>query len=136
MGITQNDLDNCMSLRLLVTIIRESTADMREMAESVTIRHAEAAVQTSGTSDKTGKGAVNIAQLTAQLDEIADEFAEQAEKVCGPILRLEDPMHRLVLFLRYVEGYDWYTIEKKVHCSRTTVYRIHLSARKALGIKS
>lgn len=136
MGITLADLKTCRDLKILANVIYESTKQTRNQSEATTARLSQMPVAHSGKTDKTGNGAAKLADLTRQLDEVADEFAEQAEAVCEEILKLESPMQRLILYLRYIDGLEWYHIEKRTSYSRAQANRIHNAALDALGIKS
>lgn len=54
-----------------------------------------------------------------------------AEKAMAIIAAMEEPTHRTVLHLRYIDGLGWETIAKKMNYDRRWVMRLHGRALQA-----
>ncbi len=59
----------------------------------------------------------------------ADELTAIESAVDG----LDDPTERLLLRLRYIEGYSWTRVARAIHYSRAQTMRIHARALRRLG---
>ena len=76
-----------------------------------------------------GPGAAEA--LQAELDERIDAYAAQVKRVEAAIDRVEDPLQRAVLGLRYLNGWSWKAIAAQTGYSRNWLLRQH-----ALGLKA
>lgn len=73
----------------------------------------------------------NCIALIDELEREIDEDIRQLREYKAAIYSVEEAKYRNLLILRYMDGYTWEKISKKLHYSSTTVDRIH---KEALGL--
>ena len=69
--------------------------------------------------------------LQAELDERIDAYAALVRRVEAAIDRVEDPLQRAVLGLRYLNGWSWKAIAAQTGYTRSWLMRQHALALKA-----
>ena len=132
--ITRKDLDICASLVREAQDIKERMQRLRSLAESTTAPFRD---MPGGAvlSDKTGNGAIALADLEADARRRIQSYFEHAGEVDKAIGELADPNQRIILRLRYVDGLTWREVSEKANYEERQCRRIHGDALSALGVE-
>ncbi len=80
---------------------------------------------------RTDGGSESLARLRQALDREIDEVARQALAAMGQIDALADPRQREVLRYRYLNGWEWKEIARRMGYSLDWVKHMHSDAIKA-----
>lgn len=68
-------------------------------------------------------------QAEQSLSRIA-KLEEEREDIVSAITGLKNPLHRQILYMRYIEGKSWNAICNAVHYEHAHIHRLHKSAIK------
>ena len=107
--------------------------DLNELAQRATSRIT--ATRLSGTGGHGGFENTIIKKTDAEqeLQKIVSHIHETLLAREVMIARLEDPLQRQVLTLRYLEGKKWEKVAVDIHYEKTQVYEMHGKALRQIG---
>jgi len=133
--MTKEELKNYSRMNIELARLEEKIAVLRNRVESP-----RGAVLTN-----TGKGGErkDFTDYIDKLIELQEHYSERAKiifaeqiKIEMAIAAIDDPVSRLILGYRYIDGLDWQAISEKIHYSQVhTVYRLHPKALNELQEK-
>lgn len=81
-----------------------------------------------------------MAEYMAKLDELQRRWTEIRSEIerRGQIMEIElrilTPEEYRVMFMRYIDGYGWHKIQRRMHYSERQAFRMHASALIKLSI--
>lgn len=104
----------------------EQLEELRGLAESVS--HSTGTECSGGTSDKVGKTVAKIVDLDNEISCQIEKLLELKGKIEGMIAKVDDPVLRQLLTLRYINGRKWEQISIDLNYSRMQIYRLHGNA--------
>ena len=111
------------SLKTDIDCKTEQLKELRELAESVS--HSSSTCGSCGASDKVGK---TVAKIIDQENEIRCkiyEFLELKKEIESTISKVEDPLLRQLLILKYINGREWVHIADSMNYGIRQVFRLH-----------
>jgi DNA-directed RNA polymerase specialized sigma subunit len=122
----------------LISAKRERIEEWRRLAESITAALKEDAVNGGGHKQSIVENAVcNIVDLENEiLDEIRRLAAIERDIRSAIDLYVTDDRHRVVLEMRYLNGYSWRTIGARLYYGEDWVCRLHGAALRELRRKA
>lgn len=88
------------------------------------------AIRTSGTDrrSKVEDGVCALIDIGEEIEKQAQALRTAMTSVCSVISRLDDPSEKEVLELRYLSGYRWEDIARRMMYDERQVRRIHIKA--------
>ncbi len=104
----------------------EQLKELRELAESVS--HSTETGGSGGTSDKVGKTVAKIIDLENEISCQIDKLLELKKEIESTIAKVEDPVLRQLLTLRYINGREWLRIAFDFGYEIRQIYRLHNKA--------
>ncbi len=97
-------------------------AELRAMAEKTS---PSSASSNSGTSDRVGKTVAKIVDLEIEINDKIDELLKFRNEIQFQIAAIGDPVYKLILEERYINGYSFERISRHLNYSRVHVCRLH-----------
>lgn len=101
--------------------------ELRDISTSVACRGSDCS---GNESDRIGRVVAKILDTENEICGMIERLLELKREIEGVIGRVENPLYRQVLVLRYIEGETFEEISDKLHFCDRQIYRIH---RKALA---
>ena len=91
------------------------------------------AIRLSGTShrSKVEENVLNMVDVQREIEEKIKELMVETKRAQKMISRLEDPKHRMVLELRYLQGMAWEEIAEQMGYTLRWVYQLHRRAMES-----
>lgn len=105
-------------------------AELLTLATKTTPNNADERVQTSGTGDKVGDGAIKIADLRTQINKDIDELLEKKEAVKKVIEQVDDDNCYNLLYKRYILYKTWEKIAVEMDYTTMGIWKLHGRALK------
>lgn len=114
----------------------EQAGRCREMATKATGRMT--ATRVSGTTARSAmeNAIVRLIDLERDIDSEVDQLVDLRREALALINTLEDPRHRSVMEMRYINGWSWDRISNELNYERTWVWRLHGEALQCLQKRS
>ncbi len=106
----------------------EQLKELRTLAESVA--HSSGTGCSGETSDKVGKTVAKIVDMENDISCQIEKLFELKNKIEGTIAKVDNPVLRQLLTLRYINGKNWEQISVDLTYSRMQIYRLHEKALK------
>lgn len=78
--------------------------------------------------------AVKLADLSAEMKIRADIYAEVLKEIEAAIDAVPDQNYRDLLRYRYMNGWSWHKIGKKLHFAESWLYQMHTRALQAVTV--
>lgn len=96
----------------------------RDLATSVTVENNPNKVQTSGSKDKLGEFMARVVDMEVEVARLKNT----RETIIRQIESIEDADFYQILYSKYIDGDNLFTIKDIIHCSKSTVYVLHEKA--------
>jgi DNA-directed RNA polymerase specialized sigma24 family protein len=106
------------------------------MATGITARYSGVGGSSGSAGDRIGEAVAKIADIDAQLAERIGMYEEIIREIEAEIDGVEDHRYRQVLRFRYLNGWSFGKIARKMHYDRDYTYKIHYRALEYLHRKS
>lgn len=122
-----NTMQELREIRLLMLEIEKDRERLLRLREQI-------GFATSGIRESSSRGAANPDLMAEQVSRLVDIERELFYKVAGAEVRVSDAekkldalqgAQRLVLRLRYFEGYDWRQVARTMHYTPRRCMQIH-----------
>lgn len=122
-------LDNLIKSKL------EQIEELRSLAEKVTVeaKLVKSYNKNSYQSDKVGDVVVKIVDLNNEINEYIDRLVDLKAEAIRLIDSLEDPDYRLLLNLRYINGYTFERIAVEMNYCYRWITKLHGRALEAFN---
>ena len=122
-------LDNLIKSKL------EQIEELRSLAEKVTVeaKLVKSYNKNSYQSDKVGDIVVKIVDLNNEINEYIDRLIDLKAEAVRLIDSLEDPDYRLLLNLRYINGYTFERIAVEMNYCYRWITKLHGRALEAFN---
>lgn len=101
----------------------EERAQIRALAERVT--PSEQGGGSGTVSDRVGRGAARLADLEREIDAEVDRLTELRDEIVAMIREVPDYNQRMVLRMRYINGWTWEKIAVSLDFSYQWVCVLH-----------
>ena len=108
----------------------EEITQLLTLATKTTPSNAQERVQSSGTGDKVGDGAVKIADLQKEMDRWVDELLIKKEEIRKVIEQVDDTDCYDLLYKRYILYKKWEQIAVDKDITTMGVWKMHGRALK------
>ncbi len=124
----------------LDAIIKSNQLELKDLQETITCVGGISYDDTKTTSQRFTRdagfvnGVVELVDLEAKIKEDIVKCVTLKEEIRNVINSVDNPNERLVLRLKYINFYDWKTIEGVLDVSSRTALRIYNSALKKIVI--
>lgn len=89
-------------------------------------------IQTSTTDDHVLAAVEDLIDKERRLADLIQEYHEDRLARIDLINRLANDKHRSILAARYVDGLRWWTIQKRLKISESSIFRLHREAMEEL----
>ena len=119
-------LEQYRRLKIEIDSKTEQLEELREFAKSVS--HSSGAGGHAGVSDKVGKTVAKIIDLENEISCQIDKLLELKKEIESTIAKVDDPVLRQLLTLRYINGRKWEQISNDLDYSRMQIHRLHENA--------
>jgi DNA-directed RNA polymerase specialized sigma subunit len=103
----------------------EEVEKLRSLAEKMTSTLSHDNVSQSGCGDRVSEVVAKIVDLDREITRSVDRMIDLKDKAIRLINQLDEPNHRLVLILRYINGYTWEQIAVKMGYVFQWVHVLH-----------
>ena len=125
-------LEQYRRLKIEIDSKTEQLEELRGLAESVS--HSTGTGGSGGTSDKVGKTVAKIIDLENEISCQIDKLLELKKEIESTIAKVEDPVLRQILTLRYINGNTFENIAEKMFYTYKWVCVLHGNALNAVII--
>ncbi len=124
----------------LDAIIKSNQQELKDLQETITcvggITYSETKTTSQTFSNEANfvKDVIELVDLESKIKEDIVKCISLKEEIRNVINRIENPNERLVLRLKYINFYDWKTIEDELDVSSRTAMRLYNSALNNIQI--
>ena len=121
------------ALMLRCDALDHAIAEAHERATNITVHLTPDKVQSSGAQERMAEDAIRALDAEQMLRETQEEAKAVLREILAAIRSVPDEMQRTVLTMRYVNGYDWLTIQEKICYEDRMPFVLHGRALEAVN---
>ncbi len=129
-------LQRAIEAKREIEALRDRREQLMSMATGITARYGSAGGSSGSAGDRIGEAVAKISDIDAQLAERIAAYGEIIREIEEEIDGVEDHRYRQVLRFRYLNGWAFGRIARKMHYDRDYTYKIHCRALEYLHRKS
>ena len=118
-------LEQARTLDMEINSKLEMVSSLRAMAERTTSALSRAVVSRSRDDHQMEETIAKIVDLEREVNEDIDRLVELKREIMGVIKKLDDPVDRYLLSMRYICGKDWEEIADAMNYHIRTIYKVH-----------
>ena len=118
-------LEQARTLDMEINSKLEMVSSLRAMAERTTSALSKAVVSRSRDDHRMEETIATIVDLEREVNEDIDRLVELKREIMGVIKKLDDPVDRYLLSMRYICGKDWEEIADAMNYHIRTIYKVH-----------
>lgn len=85
-------------------------------------------VQTSNTDDRTARLIAELVDARKEFEETQTASIGMLREIARVIGDVDQPLHKQLLELRYIDGLTWYEISNRLHVTYRHVFNLHRRA--------
>lgn len=122
--ITEQELNECLSLSKEVREVRERTEEIRALAERVTTTYSQIASHKSGVSNKVETGGIKIQEYLQGRETLIETFVRTIHRIEKEIDSIKESDIRRCMRFRYIDGYGILEITVRMGLSKSTIIRM------------
>ena len=126
-------LEQARTLDMEINSKLEMVSSLRAMAERTTSALSRAVVSRSRDDHQMEETIAKIVDLEREVNEDIDRLVELKREIMGGIKKLDDPVDRYLLSMRYICGKDWGEIAEVMCCTVSCLYKRHTKVMNKLG---
>lgn len=126
-------LQQARGMRLRIEALNERRQRYEDLATSATAHYRSGPGGTKRVSS-VEEYAVKLADLSEEMNLRAGIYAEALREIEAAIDAVEDPKYRDILRYRYLNGWSWRMIERKMYYGNNYIFQLHLRALQAVTV--
>lgn len=105
---------------------------LRTLASKVTTTFGEERVKSTKKQSPMEEIIVKLVDLENEVNEDIEELIKLKAEIIETISQVDDPIHQLVLQMRYTEGKTWEDVAFNLGYNKRTIFKIHGKALKKI----